>query len=327
MEWIVAKKSVDLLVQSPGKDKFLALFGGEPLLNFELIKKIVPYAQKEARRYKRNLTISLCTNGTLLTPDKLKFFQENDVKVEISLVGAQKVHDKFRIYATNRGSYEIVKKNLDLVFKYIPQRNLGVSFCIFPSLAQRISEDFHHILKLGFNYFNFEIIRDFEPWTSKAIANFNFNLQKICEDVLESISQRRFIFLNPVNWELKYKLITRSLMVHCPFEYELDIYPSGEMAFSPFLLNLPEKRKYLIGNVKRGFKKNYQQCQFNRNSIRCQTCEISYYQDNPGDRLADLAYQFYHDWCFKIAKKIEKRAQSEKNFSDYLQEIKTKICF
>jgi len=325
---LVAKKAVDFLVQTPGEDKFLKFFGGEPFLNFELIKKIVPYTLKQAKNYQKNIIFSICTNATCISKEKLNFLKEYDIKLTVSLAGPQRIHDSFRYFHNKKGSYKLIRKNLSLISQSLPLKNLGISFCIFPSLSYRLYKDFCYIIKLGFNYINLEIIRDFEVWSDKAISNFIINLNKIITFILANISKKRFIFLNPVNWELKYKILS-DFSPKCPFKYDLEVYPSGEIAFSPFLLNLPEreKRKFIIGNIKKGFKKNYQECFFNSQSAICQTCEIRYYQDYRSDKSANLIYQLYQAYSLKIAKEIKFLGSFNKNFSNYIQKIKEKICF
>ncbi len=321
------QRAVNLLIQSPGKEKLLAMYGGEPLLNFKFIKKIIPYAHSQAQQFKKNIIFSVCTNGTLLNSDHLNFFRKYDVKLIISLVGNAPVHNRFRYFNKKTGSYNLIKKNLSLVFDKIPSKNLGVSFCVFPSLSHRVHKDFNHLTKLGFNYINFEIIRNFETWSEKRILNFSANLNKIIKDVFYNTSKKKNIFLNPINWEIKYQIFSSLPKLKCPFNYDLEIYPNGDMGFSPFLFNLDEKENYIIGNVNKFISKKFNRCQFNPKGSQCQKCETDYYKECSVDKRANQAYDLYRSQCLKTAKQIQRSAYKNKYFYDYIQKIKKEICF
>jgi len=321
-----AKKTIDLLLFSRGKDKLLSIYGGEPLLNFKLIEMICPYAQSQAKRLNKNLIISICTNATLLTKAHLDFLRKYNIRLIISMVGNKISHNRFRRFNNNYGSYEIIAKKLPLVFKNIPPEYLGVSFCIFPSLVNSIERNFEHLLKLGFRYINFEIIREYEEWSLNRIGKFVLELSKIIKYILSEIPKKNFIFLNPVNWEIKYHILTKSLGISCPFNYKLEVYPKGEIAFSPFLLNSSQKENYIIGNINKSFFR-FDSCRFNPKSSKCQRCEYDYFKDYSSDEGASKAYRLYHLLCLKAAKEIQNHACKIKPFGDYVREIKERICF
>jgi uncharacterized protein len=327
MNLATGQKAVDLLIQSPGREKILAMYGGEPLLNFEFIKKIIPYASFQAQQFKKDIIFSICTNGTLLNLAYLNFFKKYNIKLIISLVGSSLVHNRFRYFNKKIGSYGFFKKNLSLVFKKIPSQNLGASFCVFPSLSHRIYKDFNHLIKLGFNYINFEIIRDFEIWSEKKVLNFSINLNKIIKDIFYNISREKNIFLNPINWEIKYQIFSSKPPLKCPFNYDLEIYPSGDMAFSPFLLNLNEKENYIIGNINKFIARKFNKCQFNPKSRQCQKCETDYYKGCNSDKQANQVYDLYQSHCLKAAEQIQHFSYKNKRFYAYVQKIKKEICF
>ena len=105
-----AKKAVDLLLSSAGPDKLLSIYGGEPLLNFKLIRDVCPYALSEARKLNKDLIISICTNATLLNQEHLDFFKKFGIKLIISMVGSKISHNRFRKFDDDRNSYEIIFK-------------------------------------------------------------------------------------------------------------------------------------------------------------------------------------------------------------------------
>jgi len=88
--------------------------GGEPLLNFELMKKVTEYVKP----YRKKLSLSIQTNGTLITDEIAKFFKENNIEVGISIDGPQFVHDASRYYQGKKGSFEHVMRGIRILQKH-----------------------------------------------------------------------------------------------------------------------------------------------------------------------------------------------------------------
>ena len=103
----VAFRAVDFLMENAGRENVeIDFFGGEPLLNFEVIKETVAYGRKLAKKKNRNLYFTLTTNGTLLDEEKISFLNREMHNVVISIDGRKEVHDRFRYDAAKNGSYD-----------------------------------------------------------------------------------------------------------------------------------------------------------------------------------------------------------------------------
>jgi len=111
MDLETAKASVDfLLAQSGGrKAVHITFFGGETLMNFPLLQQVVAYATGRAEERGRSVDFSLTTNATLLTPAIIEFLSVNRIGVTVSMDGPPDLHDKLRVFAGGRGSYDIVE--------------------------------------------------------------------------------------------------------------------------------------------------------------------------------------------------------------------------
>jgi uncharacterized protein len=98
MSLVVAKKSIDFLIEASGevKDLFITFFGGEPLLNKELIISTVQYAEEECSKHSKNISFSFTSNGTLISDDFMEFMKEHKITVLISMDGGKDVQDKLR---------------------------------------------------------------------------------------------------------------------------------------------------------------------------------------------------------------------------------------
>ena len=111
MDLETAKTSVDfLLAQSQGhRGIHITFFGGETLMNFPLLKDVVAYANTQAAAQGRSIDFSLTTNATLLTPAIIQFLSDNRIGVTVSMDGPPDLHDKLRVFANGRGSYDIIE--------------------------------------------------------------------------------------------------------------------------------------------------------------------------------------------------------------------------
>jgi len=108
----------------------LQFFGGEPLLEFELIKKAVTYAEQlKNDKAIDNVLYGITINGTLITKEHSEFFKKNNFLVSISIDGPELIHNSNRIYNTDNGSYRDVIKGLNLLKKY----NNDIGILITPS--------------------------------------------------------------------------------------------------------------------------------------------------------------------------------------------------
>jgi len=327
MSFPVAKKSINLLLGSTGEDKLLSMYGGEPSLEMDLIEKIVDYAKKKAKKHKKKLTISICTNLAELTDRQINFFKKNDIKITVSVIGPAKIHDQYRFFSGGKGTQAVVLKNLERLSKKISKRNIGISYCIIPSISNKIYDNFEFVSALGFFNFNFEIIQDFEKWRKEDQRNFSQSFKKIIINLLKDVNKNNFAYINTINWELVNDKMTEIQNVHCQIKYNIEVYPSGEMAFSPFLLNDKHKRSYLIGNIRHGIDKKYEKCEFNPKNKRCIDCRNkSYSQDKKWDN-AHTIIAMYNKMSIEAARVIKKKAENNEIFNEYVKGVKEHLSF
>jgi len=122
MDFTTAKKAIDYYFSlldeghryNPLREPTISFYGGEPLLNFELIKKCVEYSNNKFDNYKIKYTIT--TNGSLLGEKKAKWLMEHDFTIAISLDGPEKEHDRNRVYKNSeKGTFKDIMKNISLI--------------------------------------------------------------------------------------------------------------------------------------------------------------------------------------------------------------------
>ena len=131
MDLDTAKKGIDYLIKHSknSKDLTLGFYGGEPLLEFELIKECVKYVEEQAQG--KRVTYNMTTNGTLLNDKILDFLVKKNFIVSISLDGPEKVHNRNRKFVSNnKGSFSVIIKNLESIEKKYPdflKKNVNIN--------------------------------------------------------------------------------------------------------------------------------------------------------------------------------------------------------
>ncbi len=109
-----AKRAIDFLIEQSGSRRVLEtdFFGGEPLMNFDVVKQTVRYAKEQAAKRGKKFLFTLTTNGLLLKDDVAEFLNREMENVVLSLDGRKAVHDAVRKTANGKGSFDLVIENL-----------------------------------------------------------------------------------------------------------------------------------------------------------------------------------------------------------------------
>lgn len=114
MSFDVAKHAVDFLIKNSGNRKILEMdfFGGEPLMNFDVVKQTVEYAKSEGAKAGKKFLFTLTTNGVLLNGETAEWLNNEMENVVLSLDGRKEVHDGVRQTINGKGSYEVIIENI-----------------------------------------------------------------------------------------------------------------------------------------------------------------------------------------------------------------------
>ena len=114
----VGKRALDFLIENSGTRHNLEVdfFGGEPLMNFDMLKELVAYAREIEKKHNKNFRFTLTTNGILIDDDVIDFANREMSNVVLSLDGRKEVHDRYRVDFAGKGSWDrIVPKFQKLV--------------------------------------------------------------------------------------------------------------------------------------------------------------------------------------------------------------------
>jgi len=109
----VGERAVDFIIEHSGRRRHCELdfFGGEPLLNLPVVKHVTEYVHKREKETGKLFKLTLTTNGVLLNDEAIRYLNDNQISLVLSLDGRKEVHDRMRPNAGGRGSYDTVLKN------------------------------------------------------------------------------------------------------------------------------------------------------------------------------------------------------------------------
>ena len=157
MSFEVGKRALDFLIENSGTRHNLEVdfFGGEPLMNFDVVKQLVEYARSIEKEKGKNFRFTLTTNGLLIDDDVIDFCNREMSNVVLSLDGRKEVHDRYRVDYAGNGSWErIVPK-----FQKLVEARGGKGYYMrgtFTHANPDFLEDIKQMLDLGFTELSME---------------------------------------------------------------------------------------------------------------------------------------------------------------------------
>lgn len=157
MSFEVGKRALDFLIEHSGSRRNLEVdfFGGEPLMNFDVVKALVAYARSIEKEKGKNFRFTLTTNGVLIDDDVIDFANRECSNVVLSLDGRKEIHDRYRVDHAGHGSWEkIVPK-----FQKLVQARGGKNYYMrgtFTHANPDFLKDIQEMLDLGFRELSME---------------------------------------------------------------------------------------------------------------------------------------------------------------------------
>ncbi|MBQ7390813.1 MAG: thioether cross-link-forming SCIFF peptide maturase [Clostridia bacterium] len=196
MSYEVGKRALDFLIENSGTRRNLEVdfFGGEPLLNFEVVKDLVKYARSIEKEKGKNFRFTLTTNGVLIDEDVIDFANKEMSNVVLSLDGRKEIHDRFRVDYSGKGSFDkIVPK-----FQKLVEARGGKNYYMrgtFTHANPDFLEDIKAMLDLGFSELSMEpvVCREGDPseLTDEDIKIVCEQYEKLAELMLERHKEGR----------------------------------------------------------------------------------------------------------------------------------------
>ncbi len=157
MSYEVGKKALDFLVENSGNRINLEVdfFGGEPLMNWQVVKDLVAYGRSLEKPYNKKFRFTLTTNGVLLNDEILEFANKEMANIVLSIDGRKEIHDRMRPNRGGRGSYDTIVPKFQKVAESREQMNYYVRGT-FTRNNLDFAEDVKHLADLGFKQISVE---------------------------------------------------------------------------------------------------------------------------------------------------------------------------
>lgn len=177
----IGKKAIDFLIENSGNRRNLEIdfFGGEPLMNWDVVKELVKYGRKKEIPANKNIRFTITTNGVLLDDEKIDFINENMHNVVLSLDGRKEINDGMRPTVNDRGSYDVIVPKFQKLVRQRPKDKFYYVRGTFTRDNLDFSKDIEHFSDLGFELTSIEPVVDDE---SNPFALREEDLPKIFEE-------------------------------------------------------------------------------------------------------------------------------------------------
>lgn len=164
MSFEVGKRALDFLVANSGSRRNLDIdfFGGEPLMNFEVVKQLVEYGRSIEKEHGKNMRFTITTNGLLLNDEIIDYVNENMHNVVLSLDGRKSVNDNMRMTINDKGSYDVIVPKMQKLIEKRPKDKYYYVRGTFTRENLDFSKDILHFRDLGFELTSVEPVVDDE---------------------------------------------------------------------------------------------------------------------------------------------------------------------
>ena len=157
MSFEVGKKALDFLIANSGNRRNLEVdfFGGEPLMNWQVVKDLVAYGREQEKLHDKNFRFTLTTNGVLLNDEIMEFCNKEMANVVLSIDGRKEVHDKMRPFRKGAGSYDLIVPKFQ---KFAESRHQDKYYVrgTFTHYNPDFAADVLHLADLGFKQISVE---------------------------------------------------------------------------------------------------------------------------------------------------------------------------
>ena len=265
MSFEVGKQAFDFLIANSGTRRNLEVdfFGGEPLMNWDVVKQLVAYARSIEKEHNKNFRFTLTTNGVLIDDEIIDFLNKEMSNVVLSLDGRRDVHDNFRKDYAGNGSYDkIVPK-----FQRLVEKRGGKDYYVRGTFTHNnvdFTNDIFHMADLGFTELSMEpvVCPPDDPYalTAEDLPKVLEQYGILAKEMIKRKKEGRpFTFyhymLDLTNGPCIYKRITgcgsgTEYMAVTPWG---ELYPCHQFVGDP---------KYSLGNIWDGIKNKEAQDEF-----------------------------------------------------------------
>lgn len=280
----VGKRSLDYLVENSGSRRNLEVdfFGGEPLMNFQLVKDLVHYGRSIEKEHNKNFRFTITTNGVLLDDENIEFINKHMDNVVLSLDGRKRVNDNMRKTNSGEGSYDIILPK----FKKLVDKRGDKDYYIRGTFTNRnidFTEDLLHFYEQGFKKTSIEpvVTPDTMDYALREehLEAVMKEYEKLSKEYIKiKKADKDFLFFHfMIDLKQGPCMVKRAVGCGAGSEY-LAITPDGDIYPCHQFVG---EEEFLIGNIWKGIKNKdltnkFKKCNVH-NKEKCKKCWAKYY--------------------------------------------------
>lgn len=313
MSFEVGKKALDFLIANSGNRRNLEVdfFGGEPLMNWQVVKDLVAYGREQEKLHDKNFRFTLTTNGVLLNDEIMEFCNKEMANVVLSIDGRKEVHDKMRPFRKGAGSYDLIVPKFQ---KFAESRHQDKYYVrgTFTHYNPDFAADVLHLADLGFKQISVEpvVAEKEEPYaiTEEDLPQLFEEYDKLAAEMVRRHKEGDDFNFFHFMIDLEGGPCVAKRLSGCGSGTEyLAVTPWGD--FYPchqFVGN----EKFLLGNVDEGIKNTEIRDEFKCCNVyakeKCRKCFARFYCSGG---CAANAYNFSGDICgaYDIGCELQKK--------------------
>ena len=265
MSFEVGRAAFDFLIANSGTRRNLEVdfFGGEPMMNFDVVKQLVKYARSIEKEHNKNFRFTFTTNGVLLDEDVMDFLNEEMSNVVLSLDGRKEVNDHFRKNYAGEGSYDIIVPK----FKRLVEKRGGKNYYVRGTYTHNnvdFTNDILHMADLGFTELSMEpvVCPPGDPYalTEEDLPKLFEQYEILAKEMIKRKKEGRPFTFYHYMLDLKHGPCIYKRITGCGSGTEyMAVTPWGELFPCHQFVGDP---KYSLGNVFDGVKNTEVQDEF-----------------------------------------------------------------
>jgi uncharacterized protein len=248
-----AREAVHFAFQQSRRHTDLTFFGGEPLLEKELLLETVDYARTLHHKMypEKSLRFFTTTNGVLLDEAFLTAARERGIRLTLSLDGYREGHDLARKRPDGSGSFSLIEENFRAIFTHTPEIELLMTFT--PANIGFLAAGIENLYAAGFRVFNLGPNYE-EPWPEPALTILKDQFARIGDFYLRCFRGNRHIFVSTIDGKIATRTHPRGNLCSCcdKEDGEIAIAPSGNIYPCLRFVKTDQDHTLLLGNIKTG---------------------------------------------------------------------------
>lgn len=298
MSFEVGKKALDFLIDNSGNRRNLEVdfFGGEPLMNWEVVKQLVKYGRSKEKEYNKNFRFTLTTNGVLLNDEIMEFLNEEMSNIVLSLDGRKEVNDAMRPFRNGKGSYDLIVPKFQKLAQSRGQKDYYVRGT-FTRNNLDFSNDVIEFADLGFKQMSIEpvVTDEKEPYAiqEEDIPKICQEYDKLAKEYIKRKKEGRGFEFFHFMIDLEQGPCVAKRLSGCGSGTEyLAVTPWGD--FYPCHQFVGEE-EFLLGNVEEGITNTEIRDKFKLCNVyakdKCKDCFARFYCSGG---CAANSYKFHH---------------------------------